>query len=105
MATRAMRLGSPAIPAYETVVTDNVEIDRGLAARIAGACTSTDSPRGVFFQLTKIADDDVAVGDAVWFNDTTILVTLVAADNTRIGSTVETAGAATGSVAVRLSGY
>lgn len=63
----------------------------------------TLSTTGVF-EMAKVAADDMSVGDVVYYDEASDLVTITATDNTKIGLTVEDAGNGVGTVRVRLNG-
>jgi len=56
------------------------------------------------FDLPKVSTDVFAVGAAVYWNDTTKLVTSTASGNTKIGVAVTAAANPSGTVNVRLNG-
>ncbi len=61
------------------------------------------STSGVF-ELPKTTADDIAVGLAVFWDDTAKEVTVTSTDNTRVGVAIAAAGAGVTSVKVRLNG-
>lgn len=56
------------------------------------------------FDLPKVSTDVFAVGAAVYWNDTSKLVTSTTSGNTKIGVATKAVGNPSGSVNVRLSG-
>ncbi len=77
----------------------------GVAAGDADTGETVDVITTGVYRLTKVAADDMGVGDVVYYDDATELVTLTATDNTRIGVAVEAAGDGAAHAVVRLSGF
>lgn len=76
----------------------------GVAAGSAAIGQDVDLVVTGVFTLPKVAIDDMAVGDLVYWDDTAKLVTKTSAGNTKIGAAVAAAGNPSGSVRVRLNG-
>lgn len=77
----------------------------GIAVGDAAAGATVDVATGGVFELPKVAIDDMALGDIIYWDDVAKLVTLTSTDNTKLGIAVAAAGASTGTVKVRLSGF
>lgn len=76
----------------------------GVAAGDAMSGADVDLVTVGVFDLPKVSTDVFAVGAAVYWNDTTKLVTSSASGNTKIGVAVTAAANPSGTVKVRLNG-
>lgn len=76
----------------------------GVAAGDALSGADVDLVTVGVFDLPKVSTDTFAVGAAVYWNDTTKLVTSTASGNTKIGVAVSAATNPSGTVNVRLNG-
>lgn len=76
----------------------------GVAAGDALSGTDVDLVTVGVFDLPKVSTDVFAVGAAVYWNETTKLVTSTASGNTKIGVAVTAAVNPSGTVNVRLNG-
>lgn len=76
----------------------------GVAAGDALSGADVDLVTVGVFTLPKVSTDVFAVGAAVYWNDTTKLVTTTTSGNTKIGVAVTAAPNPSGSVNVRLNG-
>lgn len=76
----------------------------GVAAGDALSGADVDLVTVGVFDLPKVSTDTFAVGAAVYWNDTTKLVTSTASGNTKIGVAVTAAANPSGTVNVRLNG-
>ncbi|CAA2104950.1 hypothetical protein MBUL_02951 [Methylobacterium bullatum] len=76
----------------------------GVAAGDALTGTDLDLVTTGCFAMPKVVAQAMLVGDAVFWDNATKLVTKTATGNTRIGVAVETVAAQSGTVAVRLNG-
>lgn len=109
MATNFIQNGNTlTIPAPATVaggfpVIAGAIVGIALGDAVMGA--PVDVTTGGVFELPKVAIDDVALGDIIYWDDVTELATLTATNNTKLGVAVAAAGASTGTVKVRMSGF
>ena len=76
----------------------------GVAAEIALSGADVDVATLGVFDLPKVSADTFAVGAAIYWNDTTKLVTSTSAGNTKIGVAIKAAANPSASVNVRLNG-
>lgn len=77
----------------------------GIALGDAASGASVDVATSGVFEITKVAADDMALGDLIYWDDSAELATITATDNTKLGVAVAAAGTGTGAVNVRLSGF
>ena len=95
------------IPAPATVTSGELVIVGSLFGvastdALSGALV-TLSTTGVF-EMAKVGTDDMSIGDVVYYDESSDLVTTTAGGNTKIGVAVEDAGNGVGTVRVRLNG-
>jgi len=76
----------------------------GVAAGDAELGAEVDLVTVGVFTLPKVSTDVMAVGNAVYWDDTAKLVTVTATDNTKIGVSVAVAVNPSGTTDVRLNG-
>jgi predicted RecA/RadA family phage recombinase len=76
----------------------------GIAVGSAANGGNVDIATHGVFELPKVAVDVMAVGDAIYWDDATKLVTKTASGNTKIGAAVSAAVNPSGRVNVRLNG-
>lgn len=76
----------------------------GVAAETALSGAEVDVVTVGVFDLPKVSADVFAVGAAIYWNDTTKLVTSTSAGNTKIGVAIKAAANPSASVNVRLNG-
>lgn len=76
----------------------------GVAAGDALSGADVDLATVGVFDLPKVSTDTFAVGAAVYWNDTTKLMTSTASGNTKVGVAIAAAGNPSGSVTLRLNG-
>ncbi|WP_406736747.1 DUF2190 family protein [Thioclava sp. GXIMD4215] len=77
----------------------------GIAQGDAASGAAVDLACGGVWELSKVASDDVALGDAIYWAAGSDLATVTATDNAKLGVAVAAAAASTGTVRVRLSGF
>ncbi len=109
MATNFIQRGDNlTIPAPATVTSGAPVIAGeivGIALGDAASGASVDVATSGVFEIAKVAADDMALGDVIYWDDSTELATITATDNTKLGVAVTAAGTGTGAVKVRLSGF
>ena len=76
----------------------------GVASGDAASGADVDLVTEGVFDLPKVSTDTFAIGAAVYWNDTSKLITSTTSGNTKIGLAVEAVGNPSGSVNVRLNG-
>lgn len=109
MATNFIQRGDNlTIPAPATVTSGAPVIAGeivGIALGDAASGASVDVATSGVFEIPKVAADDMALGDVIYWDDSAELATTTATDNTKLGVAVAAAGTGTGAVKVRLSGF
>lgn len=109
MATNFIQRGDNlTIPAPATVTSGAPAIAGeivGIALGDAASGASVDVATAGVFEIAKVAADDMALGDVIYWDDSAELATITATDNTKLGVAVAAAGTGTGAVNVRLSGF
>jgi predicted RecA/RadA family phage recombinase len=109
MATNFIQRGDNlTIPAPATVTSGAPVIAGeivGIALGDAASGLSVDVATSGVFEIAKVAADDMALGDVIYWDDSAELATLTATDNTTLGVAFVAAGTGTGAVNVRLSGF
>lgn len=109
MATNFIQRGDNlTIPAPATVTSGAPVIAGEIVGVALGDATSgatVDVATCGVFELSKVAADDMALGDVIYWDDSAELATITATDNTKLGVAVAAAGTDTGAVNVRLSGF
>ena len=91
-----------AVTGGEPVIVGEI---RGIAVGDADSGAPVDVATGGVFTLSKVATDDVALGDAIYWDSSAELATVTATDNDKIGVAVEAAGNGVGTVKVRISAF
>jgi len=109
MATNFIQRGDNlTIPAPATVTSGAPVIAGeivGIALGDAASGASVDVATSGVFEISKVAADDMALGDVIYWDDSAELATIAATDNTKLGVAVAAAGTGAGAVNVRLSGF
>lgn len=109
MATNFIQRGDNlTIPAPATVTSGAPVIAGeivGIALGDAASGAAVDVATSGVFEIAKVAADDMALGDVIYWDDSAELATITATDNTKLGVAVAAAGTGTGAVNVRLSGF
>lgn len=111
MATNFIQRGDNlTIPAPATVTSGAPVIAGeivGIALGDAASGASVDVATSGVFEIAKVAADDMALGDVIYWDASAELATIDddSGANARLGVAVAAAGTGTGAVNVRLSGF
>lgn len=94
------------LPAPAAIISGDVVVVgdiRGVAAGDAAIGEDCDVVTEGVFELPKVAADEFALGDLVYWDAATKVVTSTATDNTKIGVAVTIAAVASSAVHVKLA--